>query len=158
VPWARGRATDVRVGRDAQRRQGLSLQRPAADVVPGARDHDRGVRLQPRRRRAPRHPRPAPELSVDEPLLEVSDLTVSFATRRATVHAVRGASFDIARGGRVGIAGESGSGKSVTALAIAGLLAPEASVTGSIRFQGEELTSLSKRRRRELCGTQIGMI
>ena len=95
----------------------------------------------------------------DQPaLMELSDLRVTFRTRRYAVQAVRGMSLAIGRGERLGIAGESGSGKSATALAMAGLLPPEARVDGSIRWQGEELTTLAPRERRRLCGQEIGMI
>ena len=79
------------------------------------------------------------------PLLEVRDLQTHFFTRDGVVRAVDGVSFDLTRGETLGIVGESGCGKSVTALSILRLIAPETGriVGGSIRFGGRELTTLS---------------
>lgn len=79
------------------------------------------------------------------PLLEVRDLEVRFGARRREVVAVRGVSFAIARGEILGLIGESGSGKTTVARAVAGLVRPS---TGSIRFDGEELIGLSGRAQR----------
>ena len=70
-------------------------------------------------------------------LLEVDDLRTYFETRSGDVHAVDGVSFSVDRGKTLGIVGESGCGKSVTALSIMGLLVPAARIaTGEIRFEG----------------------
>lgn len=71
-----------------------------------------------------------------EPLLAVRDLRVDFGRRRAP--ALRGIDFDLRAGQRLGLIGESGSGKSVTALALMGLLPETAHVGGSIRWEGTE--------------------
>jgi len=77
---------------------------------------------------------------VSQPLLEVEDLAVSFFTRRGTVQAVRGVSFDIRPGETLGLVGESGSGKSVTTRAILGLIDLPGRITGGdIRWRGESL-------------------
>ncbi len=89
-------------------------------------------------------------------LLEVHDLTVRFGRRRAV--AVDGISFALEADERLGIIGESGSGKSVTCLAILGLLPETAHVTGSIRFDGQELVGLPERRLRDLRGDRISMV
>jgi peptide/nickel transport system ATP-binding protein len=92
------------------------------------------------------------------PLLEVEGLTVDFSTRRGTVRAVRGTSFSVAAGEILGIVGESGSGKSVTCRAVLGLLPRTAHVTGSIRFEGRELTALSEPEWERVRGRQGAMI
>jgi ABC-type dipeptide/oligopeptide/nickel transport system ATPase component len=67
---------------------------------------------------------------VSEPLLQVEDLRVHFKTERGIVHAVNGISFEIEPGQTLGIVGESGCGKSVTSLAILGILARNGRVAG----------------------------
>jgi oligopeptide transport system ATP-binding protein len=94
-----------------------------------------------------------------EPLLSVEDLQVRFWTRRGTVHAVNGISFDIAPGETLGIVGESGCGKSVTSLAILGLLSRNGRIeSGRAVFQGQDLVSQSDRSLRSVRGKEIAMI
>ena len=68
------------------------------------------------------------------PVLEVCDLMVSYPGRESDVHAVRGIDLELARGEVLGLAGESGCGKSATALAVTGLLPEGARVAGSVRL------------------------
>ena len=92
-------------------------------------------------------------------LLEVDDLRTYFKTRSGDVHAVDGVSFAVERGKTLGIVGESGCGKSVTALSIMGLLAHTARIeSGAIRFEGRELNRLSERELEDVRGRQIAMI
>jgi oligopeptide/dipeptide ABC transporter ATP-binding protein len=92
-------------------------------------------------------------------LLEVENLTTYFTSRRGDVHAVDGVSFALERGRTLGIVGESGCGKSVTALSIMGLLAPNARIVdGAVRFDGRDLTRLSDRELEDVRGRQIAMI
>jgi peptide/nickel transport system ATP-binding protein len=92
-------------------------------------------------------------------LLDVDDLRVDFGRGANPVHAVRGVSFTVARGEMVGIVGESGSGKSVTALAMMGLLDGRlTSVSGSVRFAGQELIGLGERAVRRIRGRDIAMV
>jgi oligopeptide transport system ATP-binding protein len=94
-----------------------------------------------------------------EPLLAVEDLRVEFWTARGTVYAVNGVSFDIAAGETLGIVGESGCGKSVTSLALLGILARAARVTGgSALFEGRDLLKLSDQELRRVRGREIAMI
>jgi oligopeptide/dipeptide ABC transporter ATP-binding protein len=94
-----------------------------------------------------------------EPLLTVENLHVRFWTSRGTIHAVNGVSFEIAPGETLGIVGESGCGKSVTSLALLGIL-PRAGrvVAGSATFDGRDLIGLSDRELRGIRGKDIGMI
>ena len=98
-------------------------------------------------------------MAVPEPLLSVADLRVQFWTRRGTVHAVNGTSFEIARGETLGIVGESGCGKSVTSLALLGIL-PRAGrvVGGTAMFEGRDLLSMRDRDLRRIRGREIAMI
>jgi oligopeptide/dipeptide ABC transporter ATP-binding protein len=93
------------------------------------------------------------------PLLEVRDLTVRFTGERGKVRAVAGVSFDLAPGETLGLVGESGCGKTVTALSILRLLqSPPAEVTGVIRFQGEDLENCPEARMRQIRGDHIAMV
>ncbi|MGH3837922.1 MAG: dipeptide ABC transporter ATP-binding protein, partial [Pseudonocardiaceae bacterium] len=93
-----------------------------------------------------------------EPVLEVTDLAVSFPSEEGRVTAVRGLSYQVTAGEALGIVGESGSGKSVSSLAVMGLLPPQAKVTGSIRFQGRELLGRSDAELSQIRGRRIAMI
>jgi oligopeptide transport system ATP-binding protein len=98
-------------------------------------------------------------VSAREPLLSVDDLRVQFWTSRGIVYAVNGISFDIAPGETLGIVGESGCGKSVTALAILGILPRAGRVpTGTVTFDGRDLLRLSDRQLRGIRGKDIAMI
>ncbi|MFL6663292.1 MAG: ABC transporter ATP-binding protein [Rhizobacter sp.] len=91
-------------------------------------------------------------------LLEVTDLRVGLQTARGPADALRGVSFSVDRGETVGLIGESGCGKSLTALAVLGLLPERATVAGSIRFDSRELVGRSEP---ELCrvrGDRIGIV
>jgi peptide/nickel transport system ATP-binding protein len=91
-------------------------------------------------------------------LLEVTDLRVTLQTSRGPADALRGVSFAMQRGDTVGLIGESGCGKSITALALMGLLPDGATVGGSIRFDGQELTALGEVALCTLRGARISMI
>ena len=93
-------------------------------------------------------------------LLEVKDLKTYFFMREGVVQAVDGVSFSVEKGKTLGIVGESGCGKSVTALSLMGLIPkpPAKIVEGSVLFEGRDLTKLSDRELEDVRGRQIAMI
>jgi peptide/nickel transport system ATP-binding protein len=91
-------------------------------------------------------------------LLEVTDLRVALSTAGGPAEALRGVSFAIAPGETVGLIGESGCGKSMTALAVAGLLPEGTRVGGSVRFDGTELVGLEDEALCRIRGDRIGMV
>lgn len=97
------------------------------------------------------------EMTKDQLLLSVRDLSVTFPTERGPVRAVDTLSFDVHRGRTLGIVGESGSGKSVTSMAVLGLHTG-AEVTGSITLDGQELVGLPERALNRVRGRRIAMI
>ena len=96
--------------------------------------------------------------SANAPLIEVNDLGVQLNTSRGPAQAVRGVSFALKRGETFGLVGKSGCGKSVTALALMGLLPDSAVISGSIRLDGGELVGLSDANYCKLRGNRISMI
>jgi oligopeptide/dipeptide ABC transporter ATP-binding protein len=93
-------------------------------------------------------------------LLEVNDLRTHFFIREGVVRAVDGISFSVEKGKTLGIVGESGCGKSVTALSIMGLIPrPQAKiVSGSVLYEGRDLTKLSEHQLEDVRGREIAMI
>ena len=100
-----------------------------------------------------------PRGAEDAPLLQVENLTVTFQLPEGDLHAVDGINFELREGAMLGIAGESGSGKSAMARALIGLH-PHATtrLSGSVRFKGVELTELSEREMRRYRGAEIAMV
>jgi peptide/nickel transport system ATP-binding protein len=93
------------------------------------------------------------------PLLSVRNLRVEFPTRRGTLTAVDGVSFDIQPGEVLGVVGESGAGKSLTGAAIIGLLEPPGRIAGGeVRLQGERIDNLPPDALRRIRGRRIGMV
>lgn len=93
------------------------------------------------------------------PLLSLRDLRITLPTPRGLLHAVRGIDLDIARGTTLGLVGESGCGKSLTALSLLRLLPDAAKVTASrLRFDGQELLTLNDRQMNALRGDRISMV
>jgi peptide/nickel transport system ATP-binding protein len=96
---------------------------------------------------------------VAEPLLDVRDLCIDFRTRGGLVRAVDRVSFSVGKGEIVGLVGESGSGKTISMLAALSLISdPNAQVSGSVRFEGQELVGLGAAGLRRVRGARIGMI
>jgi peptide/nickel transport system ATP-binding protein len=91
-------------------------------------------------------------------LLAVQNLSVQLQTQRGPAKAVRELSFSLEKGQTLGLIGESGCGKSITAMALMGLLPERAETSGSIRFDGQELVGLPDAALRQLRGNRIGMI
>lgn len=93
------------------------------------------------------------------PLLKIDNLTTSFFTRKGVLNAVDGVTIEIPKEKTVGIVGESGCGKSMTAMSVMGLVEePGRVVLGSIDFQGMDLTKLNRKQIRKITGDKIAMI
>ena len=94
-----------------------------------------------------------------QPLLDVSDLTVEFTTRRGIVKAVQHVNISVAKGETLGIVGESGSGKSVTSYAVMRILDRAGKIAeGSVMFSGIDVKAASENEMRDLRGREISMI
>ncbi|MCP1841201.1 peptide/nickel transport system ATP-binding protein [Bradyrhizobium sp. USDA 4524] len=94
-----------------------------------------------------------------QPLLDVSDLTVEFTTRRGIVKAVQHVNISVGKGETVGIVGESGSGKSVTSYAVMRILDRAGRIAeGSVMFSGIDVKSASESQMRDLRGREVSMI
>ncbi len=91
-------------------------------------------------------------------LFRIENLRVGFGRDGVVLDAVRGINLELKRREVLGIVGESGSGKSIGMLASIGLTPPNAKVSGSVTFQGEELVGKSRREMRSLRGSKIAMI
>ncbi len=92
------------------------------------------------------------------PLLSVRDLSVGYRTRSGMVPALRGVSFDLDRGGTLGLAGESGCGKSSLAGAMLRLLPPETAVSGEVLLNGENVLEMSPGRLRVVRWTELAIV
>jgi len=91
-------------------------------------------------------------------LLDVRDLRVRFRQRRREVLAVNGVSYAVSAGRTLAIVGESGSGKTVSCRAVMGLLAPTATVAGSVLFEGQELLGRTDKEMRSRRGADVAMV
>ncbi len=92
-------------------------------------------------------------------LLQVTDLNVRFALRRAELTAVDNVSLSLEQGESMGLVGESGAGKSVTGFSILNLISTPGYIhSGSVTFKGRELTSLDEKQMRRIRGNEIAMI
>ena len=91
-------------------------------------------------------------------ILEVEDLTIRIRHAYGDTQVVSGVSFSIAEGQNLGIVGESGCGKTLTGLAVMGLLPRKVEASGSVRWKGREILDLPAAARRRLMGAEIGMV
>lgn len=91
-------------------------------------------------------------------LLVVRDLAIRFPDRYGQIPVVDALNFTVHEGETLGLVGESGCGKSITSLAVMGLLARNAEVSGEIRYRGRDLLTLSPKERRALMGPEIAMV
>lgn len=94
----------------------------------------------------------------DSPLLQINNLSIEFQTDRAKILAVDGIDLALGKGKTLGLVGESGCGKSVTALAVMGLLPPHARISGNIYYQEKDLLQLRKKEINSIRGNQLAMI
>src|SRR5688500_667774 len=93
------------------------------------------------------------------PMLDVEDLHTHLLTARTPVKAVDGLSLRIRAGDTLGLVGESGCGKSMTAMSILRLIGPpHAAISGAVRFQGKDLLALTERQMSDVRGNDIAMI
>jgi peptide/nickel transport system permease protein len=158
--WPPGLAimlTIVALGLLGDAARDTTAERWSASVKPSSKASRRG--------RASRAPvaraadEPEAPVSGPPPLLSLEDLRVAFIGVNSSVRAVDGVSFDIRRGEAVGLVGESGCGKTVTALSILGLLPGTGVIeSGRITFDGTDLVGLPEKERRRLRGKQIALI
>jgi peptide/nickel transport system ATP-binding protein len=93
----------------------------------------------------------------EPPLLAIEDLEVAFAAGRGWMPVVRGVSLSVRRGEIVGLVGESGAGKSLTALAVLRLLPPRTRTRGQVRLDGRDLLALPEKAMREVRGARVGI-
>lgn len=99
---------------------------------------------------------PPPEVALA--VLSIEDLKIDFQTYDGVVNAVRGVSLSVERGEVLGVVGESGSGKSQTFMAVMGLLAANGRLSGSAKFQGQEILGLKPRALNKIRGSKMTMI
>ena len=96
----------------------------------------------------------------NDPILEIKDLSVAFEVDEGEVQALDGVNLEVSQGQTLGVVGESGCGKSVTALSVMRLLPKPMGkiLSGNISFMGKDLLKLSPDEMREVRGNEIGMI
>ncbi|NGN67040.1 dipeptide/oligopeptide/nickel ABC transporter permease/ATP-binding protein [Streptomyces sp. A7024] len=147
--WAAPAARKAEVKKEAEAADKLEAPEPGTGKVlelPG---------LETAAQRIRQRARPLPE---GEPVLAVKDLAIGFADRHEGVDIVDGISFDVRPGEVLGLVGESGCGKSLTALTVMGLHPAGARIGGSVHFDGQELVGMPMSRRRRLLGHDMAMI
>src|SRR5262249_35917503 len=129
--------------------------------LPGARDRDRGAVAERARRQHPACARPRPPMTdtPDTPVLEVRGLAVEFPLSSGRIRPVLDVSFALGTREKLGLVGESGCGKSLTALSLMRLLpSPGRIAAGSVVLGGRDLTTLSERQMARVRGGRIAMV
>ncbi|HEY3630620.1 MAG TPA: dipeptide/oligopeptide/nickel ABC transporter permease/ATP-binding protein [Jatrophihabitantaceae bacterium] len=146
--WAAPSARRARAGAVAKAVAAEEAAENTTAVLPIRGLREAGERLSRQRR----------DLGAARTVLDVRNLVISFASRHNGVNVVDDVSFTVRAGEVLGLIGESGCGKTLTALSIMGLQPSTATVSGAIRFDGDDLLTLSARRRRHHLGHDIAMI
>ncbi|ROR45879.1 dipeptide/oligopeptide/nickel ABC transporter permease/ATP-binding protein [Kitasatospora cineracea] len=135
----------------------VAVEPAAVAVEPG--DERVSAALEVLAERIAARPGPVAPVPDDAPeLLAVRDLSIRFPDRYGEVAVVDGLSFTVRQGETLGLVGESGCGKSITSLAVMGLLARGAEVSGRIEYRGRDLLTLDAKERRALAGPEIAMV
>jgi peptide/nickel transport system permease protein len=146
--WATPSARRAKAGREAKKAAEAPAEKPSRPVLPITGLREAGERLATQAR----------ALDGRENVLDVEHLAISFKDRHNGVRVVDDVSFSVRSGEVLGLIGESGCGKTITSLAIMGLLPDAAQVSGQIRFAQRDLLALSASQRRRHLGHDLAMI
>ncbi|MFG3333113.1 dipeptide/oligopeptide/nickel ABC transporter permease/ATP-binding protein [Streptomyces tendae] len=151
--------TDAAASPDKSRTGGTDTDDNAAELAPAVDESDVNAALAELAARLEAMEPAVPPVAEDAAdLLVVRDLSIRFPDRYGDTRVVDGISFTVREGETLGLVGESGCGKSITSLAIMGLLARNAEAGGEIRYRGRDLLKLAPRERRALMGPEIAMV
>ncbi|MFF6998923.1 dipeptide/oligopeptide/nickel ABC transporter permease/ATP-binding protein [Streptomyces sp. NPDC008313] len=151
--------TDAAASPDTSRTGGTDSDDNAAALAPATDESEVDAALAELATRLTAMEPAVPPLREDAPeLLVVRDLSIRFPDRYGDTRVVDGISFTVREGETLGLVGESGCGKSITSLAVMGLLARNAEAGGEILYRGRDLLKLSPKERRALMGPEIAMV
>ncbi|MGV9907998.1 dipeptide/oligopeptide/nickel ABC transporter permease/ATP-binding protein [Streptomyces tendae] len=151
--------TDAAASPDKSRTGGTDTDDNAAELAPAVDESEVNAALAELTARLEAMEPAVPPVAEDAAdLLVVRDLSIRFPDRYGDTRVVDGISFTVREGETLGLVGESGCGKSITSLAIMGLLARNAEAGGEIRYRGRDLLKLAPRERRALMGPEIAMV
>ncbi|MFE0367846.1 dipeptide/oligopeptide/nickel ABC transporter permease/ATP-binding protein [Streptomyces tendae] len=151
--------TDAAASPDKSRTGGTDTDDNAAELAPAVDETEVNAALAELAARLEAMEPAVPPVAEDAAdLLVVRDLSIRFPDRYGDTRVVDGISFTVREGETLGLVGESGCGKSITSLAIMGLLARNAEAGGEIRYRGRDLLKLASKERRALMGPEIAMV
>ncbi|MFE2333953.1 dipeptide/oligopeptide/nickel ABC transporter permease/ATP-binding protein [Streptomyces coelicoflavus] len=151
--------TDAAASPDTSRTGGTDTDDNAAELAPAVDETEVNAALAELAARLEAMEPAVPPVAEDAAdLLVVRDLSIRFPDRYGDTRVVDGISFTVREGETLGLVGESGCGKSITSLAIMGLLARNAEAEGEIRYRGRDLLKLAPKERRALMGPEIAMV